>query len=192
MEKPDFEVPPEEPIPVSFTGSKVVVWDSQNGSRLFRFGYYGKPVGIRKPKSSYVDRPFELTLLESLYLAENNHIQVNQHGKILTSSDFRREIAKVRFHLFDDLYLVYKDLRDNRYIVRPGLKFGSDFSVYRQGPGVDHAMFLIRVIPRGALLHPLDLVSAGRLANSVKKRFILATVISETQIRYYEFKWTKP
>ena len=81
---------------------------------------------------------------------------------------------------------------EKNYILKPGLKFGSDFSVYKKGPGIDHAPFLIRVFPRGSKITPLDLVSAGRLANSVKKRYVMAIVISEKEIKYYEFKWTKP
>ena len=101
-------------------------------------------------------------------------------------------LLKLEFQLLEDLYFVYRDLRTKNYILKPGLKFGSDFSVYKKGPGIDHAPFLIRVFPRGSKIHPLDLVSAGRLANSVKKRYVMASFISESEIKYYEFKWTKP
>lgn len=183
---------PQFPIKASFTGSKVIIWDPKDGNSLFRFGYYGKPLGIKKPKGVFVDRPFELTILEAWYLSQKGKISIEYNGKILTIGEFNSLLKKVNFHLLEDLYFVYRELRDKNYILKPGLKFGSDFSVYKKGPGIDHAPFLVRVIPRGSKIFPLDLVSAGRLANSVKKRYVMASVISEFEIKYYEFKWTKP
>jgi len=36
---------------------------------------------------------------------------------------------------------VYKDLRDKGFIIKPGLKYGADFSVYEKGsrPGDEHS-----------------------------------------------------
>ena len=41
-------------------------------------------------------------------------------------------------------------------------------------------------------IKPIDLVRAGRLATSVKKRYVIATVLSDQQIRYYVFQWNRP
>lgn len=180
------------PIKVHFTGSKIIIWDPNSGNSLFRFGYYGKPVGVKKPKGPFIDRPFELTLLEALYLCEEKLITIIFNEEILELQEFKKCIFNLEFTLLEDLYFVYRDLRKKNYILKPGLKFGSDFSVYKKGPGIDHAPFLIRVFPRGSNIYPIDLVSAGRLANSVKKRYVMASVISEKEIKYYEFKWTKP
>lgn len=180
------------PIKAHFTGSKIIIWNPVDGNALFRFGYYGRPVGVRKPKGAFIDRPFELTLLEALYLHQTDLITIDYNNVILTVDQFKDLTFKTNFHLLEDLYFVYRDLRAKNYILKPGLKFGSDFSVYKKGPGIDHAPFLIRVFPRNSKIHPLDLVSAGRLANSVKKRYVMASVISEFDIKYYEFKWTKP
>ena len=183
---------PNFPVKAHFTGSKVIIWNPINGNILYRFGYYGKPVGVRKPKGAFLDRPFELTLLEALYLHQTNIIEIDYKNKILSIDEFKKCLFSLGFQLLEDLYFVYRDLRKKNYILKPGLKFGSDFSVYKKGPGIDHAPFLIRVFPRGSQIYPLDLVSAGRLANSVKKRYVMASVISEFDIKYYEFKWTKP
>lgn len=180
------------PVKVHFTGTKAIIWNATDGNELFHYGYYGKPIGIKKPKGSFIDRPFELTLLEALYLHEQNLITINYNNKSLSIEEFKKYAMNLDFKLLEDLYFVYKDLRQKNYILKPGLKFGSDFSVYKKGPGIDHAPFLIRVFPRGSKIYPLDLVSAGRLANSVKKRYVMASVISEKEIKYYEFKWTKP
>ena len=140
-----------------------------------------------------INRPFELTILEALFLLEKDYIEIKHENRLLELDQFKTILTQLNVHLLEDLYFVYKDLRSKRYIPKPGLKFGSDFTIYKKGPGIDHAPFLIRVFPRGSKIHPLDLVSAGRLANSVKKRYVMATVMSDKpDIRYYEFKWTKP
>jgi tRNA-intron endonuclease len=186
-----FENPPPRKVQVNLIGEKAIVWDSEEGTLLYRFGYYGTPTGIKKPKTSIFTRPLELTIFEAAYLLESNYINVEDENDGELSFDDYFNWAK-RFRFFEDLYFVYKNLRNKRYIPKPGLKFGSHFTVYRKGPGMDHAPFLLKVFPRGAQITPLDIVSAGRLANSVKKRYIMAIVIKPDDIRYYEFRWTKP
>ena len=193
----NFGQPPDHPIKTFLIGEKVIVWNPDEGTRLYRFGYFGNPTGLRKPKISKFTRALEHDVFESAYLLENNFISIeDEDGFLITQAycekyfDWMRNNAKFKF--FDDLYLVYKDLRLKRYIPKPGLKFGSDFTVYKKGPGIDHAPFLIRIFPRGSKIIPLDVVSVGRLANSVKKRYIMGVVIQAGDIRYYEFKWVKP
>ena len=63
-------------ITAQFIASRVVVWNPADGRRLYSEAFYGKPVGIRKPKSSDFDRPLELGLLEAYYLLSKNRIQI--------------------------------------------------------------------------------------------------------------------
>ncbi len=181
----------EAPIPAQLIEKHVIIWDSESGSSIYQLGYFGKPVGIRKPKSPRFNRPLELTLLEAAFLQRRNKISIIDGDKTLSENEFV-DICKDKFPKFEDLFAVYLDLRSKRYIVRPGLKFGTDFSVYRRGPGIDHSPFLISLIPRTAKLEPIDLVRAGRLATSVRKRYVIATVLSDKQIRYYVFQWNRP
>ncbi|MFX0184107.1 MAG: tRNA-intron lyase [Candidatus Hodarchaeota archaeon] len=181
----------ETPIPAQLVDKQVIIWDPEKGSFIYQLGYFGQPVGIRKPKSPRFDRPLELTLLEAAFLLQNSTIKVYDGEMILSYSDFLK-ICKERFGKFEDLYAVYQDLREKRYIVRPGLKFGTDFAVYRRGPGIDHAPFLVSIFPKGSKIEPIDLVRAGRLATSVRKRYVIATVLSDQQIRYYVFQWNRP
>ena len=181
----------ETPIDAQLVDKQVIIWDSDLGSYIYQLGYFGKPIGIRKPKSPRFDRPLELTLLEAAFLQYKNRLTITDNESIVSEEEFI-EICKDRFSKFEDLYTVYFDLRSKRYIVRPGLKFGTDFAVYRRGPGIDHSPFLISVILRNTKLEPIDLVRAGRLATSVRKRYVIATVLSDQQIRYYVFQWNRP
>lgn len=182
----------ETPIPAQIIDKHVIIWDSEQGSYIYQLGYFGKPVGIRKPKSPRFDRPLELTLLEAAFLQEKDKIAIHLGDGTVVSKEKFIEICEERFPKFEDLYAVFLDLRNKRYIVRPGLKFGTDFAVYRRGPGIDHSPFLISVFPKASRIEPIHLVLSGRLATSVRKRYVIATVLSDQRIRYYVFQWNRP
>jgi len=174
-------------------GDRAIVWNPEHGMPLYDKGYFGQPVGIRKPKSSVFDKPLELSLLECAYLTKESRLQLldskNDH---ILSLDEILDLGQKISDEFNDRYLVYSQLRELGYIIRPGLKFGTDFAVYEKGPGLDHAPFLVHVIPQKNGVVPLDIVRAGRLATSVRKRFIIATVKDNGEIAHYSFAWHRP
>ncbi|RLF17441.1 MAG: tRNA-intron lyase [Thermoprotei archaeon] len=175
-------------------GNRVIVFDEQRAYKLYEEGFYGKYVGISKPKMSEDEkrRPVELSLLEALYLLEKGRIEVVDINGNPVKYDKLLDIARANYDMFDEVYEVYKDLRSKGYVVRPGLKFGTTFAVYRYGPGIDHAPFLVHVMPFEAKLDPIEIIRAGRLSHSVRKRFIIAVVHPKTRrIHYYMFKWFK-
>ena len=80
----------------------------------------------------------------------------------------------------------------SEYIVTSGMKFGSDFAVYKHGPGLDHAPFIVSVSKADTMIDSTEIVRAGRLATTVKKRFIIAVPNLKTGIvNYLLFKWWK-
>jgi tRNA-intron endonuclease len=94
---------------------------------------------------------------------------------------------------FIALYDVYKDLRRRGFIVRRGLKFGCDYLVYRHGPGIDHAPFGVLIYVEGEEIDPIELVRAGRLLHSVRKKLVLAiSDSSKERVRYVLLDWWKP
>ncbi|MHA1584053.1 MAG: tRNA-intron lyase [Promethearchaeota archaeon] len=174
-------------------GEKVVVFNPIHGAILYGYGrFFGIPVGIHKPKSHISSRPLELTLFEANFLLKRHHIRVlNQDagdGEYLTETEFY-SISCKKFPRFDDKYQIYEDLREKKYIPRPGQKFGADFVVYKQGPGIDHSSFCVQVLPKQAKISSVDVVRSARLATSVKKRFVLANPSTKY---YFSFKWHKP
>jgi len=179
-------------IIANLVDSRVIVWSIDDSRRLYREGFYGKPVEVRKPKDASFSCPLELSLFEALYLVEKGKIIVVDSDGNEISYESLLKIARENYSLFDDIYHVYKDLRDKGYVVRPGIKFGADFAVYEYGPGIDHAPFLVEVLPIKSSLDPIEIVRAGRLSHSVRKKFIIATTDPVTKrITYYMFKWFK-
>jgi tRNA-intron endonuclease len=168
----------------------LVVWDTASGSELYRMGYYGKPLGIAKPKTPEFKVPLILDLMEGLYLAEKGTIVVYEGKNMKVNLKKLRQKTKQLYEEFDDKYAVYRDLRESGLIVTPGIKFGCDFAVYKQGPGVEHAPYMVSVKRAKAELTATEIVKAGRLATTVRKRFIIAVPdLEKGNANYLIFKW---
>ncbi|KPV65199.1 MAG: tRNA-splicing endonuclease [Candidatus Bathyarchaeota archaeon BA1] len=182
-----------EKIETEFIENFLVVWDPKRGSELYKLGFYGKPVGIPKPKVSDFNVPLILDLMEGFYLVEKGIITVHEGPKKnqLSLEKLRRR-AKRLYEEFDQKYAVYRDLRDHGLIVTPGIKYGCDFAVYKHGPGVEHAPYMVSVKKTNDEVTATEIVKAGRLATTVRKRFIIAIPDLQTQqTQYLIFKWFK-
>ncbi len=172
-------------------GPMTVVWDTTGALSLYREGYFGKPIGLRKPKSMDFDRPIMLSHNESIYLAEMGRVRLDSQEGELTSSALA-ELASSEPN-FRERLIVYRELKSSGLVVKSGMKFGVDFAVYEYGPGLDHAPFLIHVHPEGSSITPTEIVRAGRLAASVKKKFIIAEVDAGSgRVRMISFARVKP
>ena len=182
-----------EKIKAELIENFLVVWNPQKGSELYRLGYYGKPVGIPKPKIMDFNVPLILDVMEGLYLMEKKAITVTE-GVKRARVGFKKlqRTARNLYEEFDLKYAVYRDLRDRGLIVTPGVKYGCDFAVYKHGPGIDHAPYMISVKKAEDEITATDIVKAGRLATTVRKRFIIAIPGLETEpVQYLIFKWFK-
>jgi len=182
-----------EKIETEFIENFLVVWDPKRGSELYQLGFYGKPVGIPKPKLEEFDAPLILDLMEGLYLMEKGTLSVFEGPeKAKVGVKKLRNRARKLYEEFDLKYAVYRDLRDHGLIVTPGIKYGCDFAVYKHGPGIEHAPYMVSVKKRTEEITATDMVKAGRLATTVRKRFIIAVPDPQTeQIQYLIFKWFK-
>lgn len=186
-------MPAKDPISAQIVENKVVVWDPTDGSSLYGEGFYGKPLGIRKPKTTEFDRPSQLSFFEALHLLRKGVLKVYvEETKPPLNEKQLISIAEKQHKDFSRKYQVYEDLRKRGFVVRPGLKFGADFAVYRHGPGIDHSLFIVEVITKSDEISAIEVVRAGRLATSVRKRFVLATPTEKGKVRYFVFSWIKP
>ena len=180
-------------IKVELIENFLVVWNHAEGSQLYKTGFYGKPLGIPKPKIPEFKVPLLLDLMEGLYLFETNKITIYEGStKRKVGLKKLRQKIKQLYDEFEEKYAVYRDLRESSLIVTPGIKFGCDFAVYKYGPGVEHAPYMVSVKKAGAEISATEIVKAGRLATTVRKRFIIAVPdVTDKKIKYLIFKWFK-
>lgn len=170
---------------------RLIVWSPLESRRLYATGFYGKPLGIPKPKEDF-EAPLILDPIEGIYLLEKGMISVySGEGEDEVDLEELRDSASGMLEGFEERYQIYRDLRERGLIVTPGIKYGCDFAVYEKGPGLDHAPYIIKVKGSGEGLTAAEIVEAGRLATSVRKTFIIALVDSG-EIRFLSFKWWRP
>ena len=170
--------------------NRIVIWDIESSRKLFKEGYYGKPLGIPKPKDFEFDAPLILDLMEGYYLQKKKTIRVeNQEGKELTAKELE-EICRASYADFEEKFMVYRKLREQGYVVTPGIKFGSDFAVYEHGPGIDHAPYIVQVMTPGATIAATSMVRSGRLATTVRKQFIIALPDpKKNSVEFLRYDW---
>ena len=169
--------------------NRIVVWNIKDSQKLFTSGYYGKPIGISKPKFDEINVPLILDLIEGYYLFQNSKIKIKKTKKKVTEKKML-EICRQEYHNFDKKFIVYENFRDKGYIVNPGIKFGCDYAVYQKGPGIDHAPYLVQVYNRNDSISSTGVVLAGRLASTVRKQFILA-IPHGKDVDYLALDWWK-
>ncbi len=168
-----------------------MIFDASKSKCVFSNGYFGKPLGVRKPKTTDINRPLELSILETCYLMELNVLTLHKGDKVV-SLDELRELGRHLLKDFDMLYSTYKELRNAGFVVRSALKYGADFAVYRRRPGLEHAPYLVKVLRYGDMIDPGDLIGWGRLSHSVRKELLLAVTYPSGARTYITFKWLKP
>jgi tRNA-intron endonuclease, archaea type len=170
--------------------NKIIVWGIEDSRRLFGSGFFGKPLGIAKPRKNDFYAPIILDLLEGYYLfTKTKQIMVTMEGKKI-SPTYLSEICRKEYNQFDEKFLVYVRLREAGFVVSSGIKFGADFAAYERGPGIDHAPYLVRVAPGATRISATDIVLAGRLATTVHKQFIIAIPdVASKEVSFLGFDW---
>ena len=168
--------------------NRIVIWDIKDSQNLFKHGYFGKPIGIPKPKTGEINVPLILDLIEGCYLQEISKIQIYKNNKKISLNEIIK-ICKKEYHNFDKKFQVYKDFREKGYVINPGIKFGCDFAVYQRGPGIDHAPYVVQVYNKNDVITSTGVVLAGRLSTSVRKQFILAIPKGKSHVDYLALDW---
>lgn len=174
-------------------GTRLIVWNFAEAVRLYRMGFFGKPVGIPKPKPEQEFKaPLILDLMEGLYLLDRKIIKVTdaKTSKSITRAKLLK-LANRTYKQFNLGYTAYENLREKGLIVTPGIRFGSDFAIYEHGPGIDHAPFIVTVKKEQETMGPFEVVLAGRLATTVRKQFTIAVPNRRRKVDYLVFRWFK-
>ena len=180
-------------IVAELVGTRLIVWSPADAVAIYRQGFFGKPVGIPKPKPDQeFSAPLVLDMMEGLFLQEKGRIRIidTKTRKPVTLARLMK-LAGVTYKNFELGYSVYRDLRDQGFIVTPGIRFGSDFAVYEHGPGIDHAPFIVTGRTEKDKMGPFEIVLAGRLATTVRKQFTIAVPGKKGKMDYLVFRWFK-
>jgi tRNA-intron endonuclease len=175
----------EAEIKAIFARERVLAEKSDAARELYDKSRYG---------SVLEDGKLQLSLLEALYLMEKNKIcVVDGRGKKISFDMFLKKAQKLEPN-FWIRYVVFKDMRNRGYIIKTALKFGADFRVYDRGykPGETHAKWIVYPVHEGSVLTWHEFAAKNRVAHSTRKRLLIGIVDEESDVTYYEIKWTRP
>jgi tRNA-intron endonuclease len=133
------------------------------------------------------------SLCEALFLLEENKAVILNKNKKIGFDELVNKFCKHDSKIMLK-YSVFKDLRKRGYIVKTALKYGADFRVYDKGkkPGKDHAKWIVFCDSEFKKISWNDFSAKNRIANSVKKKLLIAIVDDEGDVTYYEVSWIRP
>ncbi|WNY25964.1 hypothetical protein MsAc7_15360 [Methanolapillus millepedarum] len=183
---PDLKTGPEgfRPIPAILLKERVVLDNKTVSEKLYQNAFFGKMMDE--------DR-LQLSLVEALYLMEQNRIEIfNLNSEKMTPDEFVEHASSIEPD-FMKKYAIYKDLKDRKFVPKTGFKFGTHFRIYEKVESLDkipHSEFLLHVISPDHLFKMPVTSGAIRLANSVHKRMIYAADTGR-KIEYIEFERIK-
>ena len=163
-----------------FLKDRVVIFDEKASKTFFEKEFYGKFFG----------NGLQLSFVEALYLSENNLIDFYDVNEKEIKKD---KIENVAYKLQPDIKLrlaVFRDLKKKGLIVKTGFKFGTHFRVYTKNPDETHAEYLVHIVKKDFKSIWSEISRAVRLAHSVNKEFIFASV--NKKIEYIRFGRLRP
>jgi tRNA-intron endonuclease len=174
----------KELINAVFFKDRVVAEKSDASRNLYNQSRFGTLLGSGELQFSFI---------EALFLLEKGKIVVKEGRKKLTFDKLLKLAEELEPQLWTR-YCVFKDLRTRAYVVQTALKFGADFRVYGRGvkPGEDHAKWLVFSVSESQGFTWYDFSAKTRVANSTKKRLLIAVVDRENDVTYYEIRWLRP
>jgi len=141
-------------------------------SQLIQKGY-----GIHKNKELYLD------LFEVYYLFENKKIKViDSKNKALSQKKLKQYII-TKIKDFEDKYLVYKNFKDQGFIIKDGALFGFDFRIYDTQNNIEHSHTKYVVDVKRSHKETInELIKSERLANNIHTTYILAIIDQNNKI----------
>ena len=132
------------------------------------------------------------SLQEGLFLFKNKGLKIQYNKKNLTENELVKKLLKIDKN-FSLKYKVFESLRKKGFILKSGIKYGADFSVYEKGkkPGTSHSSWILSVEHISKKVNWKEFILKNRVANSTKKKTLLAIQDEEGNILYYEISWKK-
>jgi tRNA-intron endonuclease, archaea type len=135
----------------------------------------------------------EYSLIETLYLLQNNKLKLFQNKKSIDFETFIKKAKRIDKRI-EIKFPIYENLRSRGYILKTALKFGADFRVYKRGvqPGKDHALWILYAVKESESHTWQDFAAKNRVAHSTKKKLLLGVLDDEEDVSYWECNWLKP
>ncbi len=154
----------------------------ENPEEVFQVGGYGKIEG-------------ELLILEpveAMNLIQRGKLEIEDDEGSLDEEEFYRKACKL-VENFHERLLVYQDLRNRGFVVRPGHSFPCDLRVYERGVSFDkdekklkHVKWLLDVVRTDSEFSLKEKSEKLGSAKNIRSGLALGIVDEEGDVTYYE------
>ena len=139
--------------------------------------------GSEEGRGDYVEYSYP----EALYLMENGLMSVeDQEGEELSFNRLLEILKRFDENLWRD-YVVYRDLRERRYVVRDGVSRDLRFRVFERGRyGKEPARYLVAPLMEGRNIDVGKLLEWLSTARKLRKELVMAVVDRRNEVIYYK------
>jgi len=162
---------------------RVTVHDATAVEELGKALAYGSRVGDR----------LELSLLEAAYLASTGQLTLKEAQSGRTVPFERLEARARRLDPgFPERLAAYRDLRARQLVVKTGFKYGAHFRAYPRNPEHAHARYLVQAVPDAHRSRWPTIAGGVRVAQGVRKEFLLAGVADSGSVRFLSLERIRP
>ena len=162
---------------------RITVHDPAAVEGLGKLLAYGSRVGDR----------LELSLLESAYLVRGGQLTVRdaKSGRSVPLDRLERRARRLDPR-FSERLAAYRELRERRLVVKTGFKYGAHFRAYPRNPENAHARYLIQALPDRHVATWPEVAGAVRVAQGVRKEFLVASVGERDAVRFLSLERIRP
>jgi tRNA-intron endonuclease, archaea type len=144
---------------------------------------YGSRVGDR----------LELSLLEAAYLCSAHQLTLrdSKSGRTVSLPRLERRARRLD-RLFFERLAAYRELRGRALVVKTGFKYGAHFRAYPRSPEHSHARYLVQAAPATHVASWPEVAGGVRVAQGVRKEFLVAGVRSDAHVRFLSLERVRP
>lgn len=162
---------------------RVTVHDSAAATELGKELAYGSRVGDR----------LELSLLEAAHLCSTHQLTLrdSKSGRAVPLDRFERQARRLD-PLFFERLAAYRELRGRSLVVKTGFKYGAHFRAYPRSPEHSHARYLVQAAPASHVASWPEVAGGVRVAQGVRKEFLVAGVHPEGRVRFLSLERIRP
>lgn len=175
------------PLPTAAVGwlahDRVTLFEPAAVEALGKGLAYGSRIGDR----------LEISLLEAGYLIETGQLTLRdaRTRRTVPADRFRRLAARLDPRYAERL-AAYRSLRARRLVVKTGFKYGAHFRAYPRNPDHAHARYLVQAVPHDHIAAWPEISGGVRVAQGVRKEFLVASVAPDAEVRYLALERIRP
>ena len=163
-------------MPGILKDSSVIVADQKESSQIYNKGNFGYPLS---------GGGLELDLIEAAFLLETERLEVIHKDKNMTFGELFT-YASEESEGFDIRYMVYRDIRQRGFVVKPDTA-GQDLSVLPRGKIISNSrpMYLVRSVSERTAFSIDTFMELADDAKERNRELLFAIVDEEGDLTYY-------